>query len=77
MSDKIHMRFYDTSFLDFDEAYIGYRHALMSLTRFSNANDIVRGQLFFEKYAAAEGHKHQALCRECLEYLKAKTGQPS
>lgn len=73
MAEKIHMRFYDTSFLDFDNDHEGYSDALLSLTKVRKPHHIKAGLRFFAKYAAKKGHMHQSLCAECLQYLKDTT----
>ena len=72
MSDKkqIHMRFYDTSFMDYDFDHQGYSAAMLSLTRMRSVDHIKSGLKFFAKYAAKKGHPHQELCAECLAFLK-------
>jgi hypothetical protein len=63
------MRFYDASFLDFGGDYKGYGDALLSLTRARTPAHIKIGKSFFAKYAKTDGHKHQALCAECFQFL--------
>jgi hypothetical protein len=70
MTEKeIHMRFYDTSFMDFDMDHAGYSDAMMSLTRYGTAGNIVKGKAFFKKYGDKTDHKHSDLCKECLALL--------
>jgi hypothetical protein len=70
MMKPIHMKFYETSFLDFDMDHEGYSTALMSLIRHRQTQHIKPAMAFFGKYAKQKSHKHQALCAECLAYLK-------
>jgi hypothetical protein len=63
------MRFYDTSFLDFDMDHNGYTDAMMALTIHGKEPQIARGKVFLQRYADNPKHQHAALCRECLEHL--------
>ena len=65
----IHMRLYDTSFLDFDMDHNGYTDAMMAMTKYGREPQISRGKAFLKKYADKAGHPHAAICKECLEYL--------
>jgi len=73
MSDKpIHMRFYDTSFVDYDFDHLGYADAFLTLSGVAGKERTAEARKFFAKYAAIDGHKHQALCKEALGKIVAR-----
>tara|TARA_R110002110_G_scaffold37601_2_gene124016 strand:+ start:326 stop:553 length:228 start_codon:yes stop_codon:yes gene_type:complete len=71
MTKPIHMRFYDTSFMDFDMDHEGYTAAMLAMTKVRKPEHIATGRAFLKKYAAKDGHVHQALCKECLSHIEA------